>query len=229
MTPSLALYKPQRWPAEHRTITVRFVDGAALLRDRVRTLVQTVWNRTSGLQFAFVDDAPADVRVSFAGAANWCYPGNYALGVPEPEPTMLLGSVTATVPALGTILHEFGHACGYLHEQQSPNALIPWDVEAVYEYYRRCGWDRQMVDAQVLWRIGEDVAEAGTYDPDSIMHYRIPPELVLDRVARGGASVLSEGDRQMAQHWYGPPPTLPPAPVVEKHSYFFPIVRRGNA
>ena len=231
MAPSLALYKPQQWPAEHRVVTVRFLDGVTAVRERVRQLVEAAWNRASGLQFRFVDAAPADVRVSFEGAGNWCYPGTYSLAVPEPEPTMVLSSVTASTPARGVILHEFGHACGYLHEQQSPSAQIPWDVEAVYAYYAKHGWDKAMVDAQVLWRLGEEVCEAGAYDAASVMHYFIPPALVLDRLARGGKDVLSGGDVAMARHWYGDPPALPePAspPGVAQRWWFLPVIRAGG-
>lgn len=229
--PALALYTPQRWPPEHRTVTVRFLDGAASLRERVRTLVGGAWNRASGLQFAFVERAPSDVRITFAGAGNWCYPGTYCLNVPEPEPTMCLSSVTESVPARGVILHEFGHAAGYCHEQQSPNAAIPWDLPAVYAHYAAHGWDKAMVDAQVLWRLGEDVCEAGAYDAESVMHYFIPPALVLDRLARGGNDVLSGGDVAMARHWYGDPPALPePAspPGVAQHRWFLPVIRAGG-
>lgn len=231
MAPALALYRPQQWPAERRRITVRFVDGNQVQQATVRLLVLNVWNRTSGLQFEFVEDAPADIRVSFEGGGNWCYPGTYSLFVPEPEPTMVLSSVTASTPARGVVLHEFGHACGYLHEQQSPNAQIPWDVEAVYRYYEAHGWSREMTDAQVLWRIGEEVAEAGVYDAASIMHYYVPPALVLDRLARGGKDVLSGGDVAMARHWYGDPPALPePAspPGVAQRWWFLPVIRAGG-
>lgn len=227
----LALYRPYQWPEWRRLVTVRFLDGGPGQRATVRLLVEQIWNRTSGLQFAFVEGAPSDVRVSFYGAGNWCYPGTYALGVPEPGETMCLSGVNAdsTVADIRRIvLHEFGHACGYLHEQQSPNSEIPWDVPAVYAYYRARGWDKTMTDSQVLARTGEEVAEAGTYDTGSIMHYVIPAELVLDRVARGGADRLSPEDIAMAQAWYGPPPPVSPAGSSEQQT-FVPVIRaRGS-
>lgn len=224
----LALYRPYQWPPEHRTVTVRFLDGGPTQHTIVRVLVEGAWNRASGLQFAFVD-GPADVRITFQGVGNWCYPGTYGLALPQEEETMCLSGVRqdSTVADIRRIvLHEFGHACGYLHEQQSPNAEIPWDVPAVYAYYRARGWDKTMTDSQVLARTGEEVAEAGSYDFLSVMHYHIPAELVLDRVARGGSDRLSAGDVAMARHWYGDPPAVPEPPPVEppKWSWFIPYV-----
>ena len=42
-----------------------------------------------------------------------------------------------------SILHEFGHALGMLHEHQSPANGIPWDETKLYDYYRaHYDWDR---------------------------------------------------------------------------------------
>jgi len=34
-----------------------------------------------------------------------------------------------------TVIHEFGHALGMIHEHQHPLAAIPWDKDKVYTYY----------------------------------------------------------------------------------------------
>ncbi len=34
-----------------------------------------------------------------------------------------------------TVIHEFGHALGCVHEHSSPAATIPWNRDAVYAYY----------------------------------------------------------------------------------------------
>lgn len=219
-TPDAVIYRAHRWPAGTTRVTVRFLDGSELLRERVRRTVRETWNRACAVQFIFVETAPADVRVSFAGAGNWCYPGTIAQLIEQEQASMNLGSVTDSTMAFDVIQHEFGHALGLLHEQQSPNSAIPWDVPAVYAYYARMGWDKQKVDAHVLYRMGEEVCEAGAYDPASIMHYWVPPELVLDRVARGGAAVLSAADRHMVRTWYGPPPAQP-----QPHNLYLPIIR----
>lgn len=231
-TLELALYTPQRWPAERRTVTVRFVDGDQVQQAAVRVLVRQFWNRASGLQFVFVDEPPADVRVTFLQAGNWSHPGNYCLDVPEPLPTMCLSAVQSEsrlADVRRVVLHEFGHACGYLHEQQSPNAAIPWDVPAVYAYFEERGWDKYMVDSQVLVTMPPMVAEAGSYDERSVMHYIFPAELMLDRVARGGGTMLSSGDLQMAKHWYGDPPAEPgPASPPDSWQWHLPVIRAGG-
>ncbi|MBD8469211.1 hypothetical protein [Sphingomonas sp. CFBP 8765] len=82
----------------------------------------------------------------------------------------------------GTILHEFGHALGLLHEHQNPvlgcQAEIIWTGPGnVYDYYGRNpnSWDRETVDRNLGPIAAADPdAKAGDPDPDSIMMYAQP-------------------------------------------------------
>lgn len=205
------------WPAEQRTVTVRFLGGDAGVREKVRWLVDTGWNTASGLQFVWTD-GPAMVRVGFAPTGNWSYVGASALLIPEPQPTLNLHlNVWDSLDAMRqAVHHEFGHAAGLRHEHEHPQARIPWDVPAVYAWFAACGWTREMVDAFVLHPESGAGVLPGTYDPASVMHYYIPPELVLDRVRRGGATELSAGDRAFVRRLYGPPPGVVHLPIVRR-------------
>lgn len=221
----LALHTDYRW--RRKRVLVRFLDGEPELRARVASVVTGPegWNSACGLQFEFVDRGPADVRVTFARGGSWSYVGTYCGYVPQEQPTMQLGWLsldTNPVEVRRVTLHEFGHALGFEHEHRSPAARIPWDLEQVYDYYWRTnGWDRQMVDGQVLTPIDASVLEYTEWDSRSIMHYRIPTEIVLGGVELGGATTLSPIDRVMAGVWYGLPP-------VEWRRTFIPQVTGGH-
>ena len=230
----LALYVPRKW-TDRLQAHVRFMDGDWHVWRRVALNITGPggWNRACGFQFLFDQRKDAEIRVTFETGASWSYEGQYCLGVPPDKPTMQLGWLKANTPdaeVRRVALHEFGHALGFIHEHASPEAHIPWDKEAVYDYYLRShGWDRAMVDAQVLTPTAAEVVDAGDYDPQSILHYYIPPEFVLDHVARGGYGDLTPMDIKMAEHWYGPPPPLPIAPPQEKQTWklYFPFGARN--
>jgi hypothetical protein len=213
---------------------VVFMDGSPNVWRRVERNIAGPggWNRACGFQFVFDQRHDAEIRVTFATGASWSYEGAYALGVPPDQPTMQLGWLKESTPdaeVRRVALHEFGHALGFIHEMQSPEAQIPWDREAVYAYYLAShGWDRATVDAQVLTPTAPEVVEAGIYDACSIMHYHIPPEFVLDRMARGGYGELTPMDIEGARNFYGPPPPLPDAPPKQDvWRLFFPFGSRS--
>jgi hypothetical protein len=205
----LAMFTPQRWPADKDVLQVRFLDGDTEVWRRVMGVATgpESWNSACGLQVAFNQRTPADIRITLARGGSWSYMGNY--GMPEPRATMQLGWLEADTPEdelRRVVLHEFGHALGFVHEAQTPWNGIPWNKPAVYAHYAKAGWDKRMVDAQVFDGFAPEVVEGSVYDPTSIMTYSIPVEFVLDpRYAHPPVTRLSSLDRAKAKEWYGAP------------------------
>lgn len=103
-----------------------------------------------------------------------------------------------------TILHEFGHALGAIHEHQHPVAGIPWNRPVVYEYYKRTqGWSKADVDSQLFAKYNRTSLNMSAYDRKSIMHYPIDPALLLDaKAAVGWNLALSADDKAFMKKMY---------------------------
>jgi hypothetical protein len=101
------------------------------------------------------------------------------------------------------VLHESRHALGCIHEQASPAANIPWDVDKVYEFYRTWqGWDQETTFENVLRRYAGDQARCTDHDPPSIMQYPVPAFLSNGRLSVGWNSDLSDADRSFIARMY---------------------------
>jgi Astacin (Peptidase family M12A) len=118
-------------------------------------------------------------------------------GKPAPEASMR-----------ATILHEFGHALGLLHEHQSPaancDAEIDWD--AAYKIGADIGWDKALVDRNFRQLASSTSLNATKVDRKSIMHYSLPP-VIFKRGKQSACFVtenldLSEQDRQFIASVY---------------------------
>jgi hypothetical protein len=76
----------------------------------------------------------------------------------------------------GTILHEFGHALGMIHEHQSPfNNPFIWNVDTIYKEYSGPpnSWSIQDIKDNFLNNYGDQVElyNGSSFDPYSIMKY----------------------------------------------------------
>ncbi len=189
-----------------RTLRVRFLDGDPQVQERIPPFVHT-WSRYANLKFVFTDDPEAEIRVSFQSQGSWSYIGTDALVIPKNQPTLNFGWLTRSLgddEYSRVVTHEFGHVLGCIHEHQNPSGNIPWDKEAVYDFYQGPPnyWTRDQVDLNIFMRYEADITQFSEFDPHSIMLYPIPNELTLGDFEVGWNRVLSETDQRYATALY---------------------------
>jgi Astacin (Peptidase family M12A) len=136
-----------------------------------------------------------------------------------------------------SILHEFGHALGMIHEHQSPASGISWNKDKVYAYYNKFfKWTRPQIYNNVLCRYDEDQTNFTEFDPDSIMMYEIPGSLTKNEVTiRGQNCGLSEKDKLLIATLYPGVASMPTAipqqsaePISSGQKYLITNVRYKN-
>lgn len=145
------------------------------------------------LDIKFVPDVrQANIRISFNKDGAWSYVGNDALNYSNPNvPTMNFEWLD-----VATIIHEFGHAMGMIHEHQNPfGKPIDWNDKAVLDWaHRTQGWSDQTTRENILDRYDSNQLNGSNYDPKSIMLYFFPPELTNDKVGTKQNTRLSPTD-----------------------------------
>ena len=180
----LALETRKLW-ARGRTLDIAFIGGTRAIRDRVIQYARR-WESYANIRFRFIDSkARAVVRIAFRKGGSWSYRGTDALLIKNKhDPTMNFGWLTPELPSdrFGRVVkHEFGHALGAIHEHQSPSAGIPWNKQAVYDYYAKPPnkWSKKKVDQNIFKKYAHSQVNATAYDLHSIMHYPVPNNLTL--------------------------------------------------
>jgi V8-like Glu-specific endopeptidase len=211
-----AAYVPILWDVGQR-LRVKFLDGSPYMREVVKQQA-TTWEEYANIRFDFGEHPQgSEIRVSFEHMNGegqpdgyWSLLGRFAERAAPNELTMSLsnnwddrfmeehfGRVKRTV------LHEFGHALGLIHEHQSPTSDIPWNKPVVYAYYKASqGWSRVDVDAQVLNRNSGEDFRATSHDKDSIMQYPVPNLLTVGEYQVGWNDDLSQRDKEFVGQLY---------------------------
>ncbi len=119
-------------------VTVCFIGGDEGMNELI-AIVARKWTSGGGIDLDF---GPAydlhkcdksrkfDIRVGFADFGYWSYLGTDSKRVPNDRPTLNLqgfdhieqGEKISEATLRGAILHNFGHALGLLHQEQSPDS-----------------------------------------------------------------------------------------------------------
>ncbi|MFL5740232.1 MAG: M12 family metallopeptidase [Flavisolibacter sp.] len=201
------------WPTE-QVITVAFYPNEAsnIVIDKVKQYAK-VWESVANVHFNFSNDLHnALIKVGFTKGGSWSWIGRDVLHNPFGQKTMNFGwfdNNTSDAEFSRVVVHEFGHALGFIHEHQAADAHINWDVEKVYAFFAASdGWSRADVDQNIFTKYSQNSTNGTVYDPTSIMHYFFPQGLTTDNQTFTVNTTLSPLDKQFASKLYPFPPKM---------------------
>jgi hypothetical protein len=236
----LAMLRGALWPLGY-TLKVAFRGGDTATQDRVMAHARR-WSQYGDLDFVAVaarmTPGAYDVLVGFDQPGYWSMIGSGSRQVPPGESTLnLQGFDSGQMPEsewTRVVCHEFGHACGNLHEQQRGEVISRLNPAAVIaEFGRTQGWSEQEIRDQILTPFDPAAVVEGPEDDYSIMMYSFSPSLTYDGKGIVGGKDITEYDKLLFSKVYpgrwvpgttpppvpppvGPtlPPSVPPTPAV---------------
>lgn len=223
--------KVQKW-TPGQTLKVKFLGGDDFLQSKIKQYA-VEWANHCSIKFEFVTTGAAQIRVSFVnGKGSWSIIGKaserYSINpstgnayISNSGTTMNFGwfnAYTSDDEFSRTVIHEFGHAIGLIHEHQAPTANISWNKPEVYRYYLATqGWTKKEVDQNIFFKYSKSSTQYSKYDKLSIMHYAIPASLLLDPTQAVGWNLyLSDIDKSFIPTIY-PKPKKKAEPKKERN------------
>lgn len=194
-----------------RTLKIAITDYGDGGFDIVKNAIKK-WQPYVNLKFEFVELHDndelyeGDIRIYLTPLVNssrYSAIGTDALTVNPLHHTMQLGTDYTSAGYEALVLHEFGHALGFMHEHQHPDATIPWNKEVTYlQYSREFGWSKDFVDGAVFPLPRDAGLTYEPYDRHSIMHYNVLNICTIGDWEQAVNLELSAGDKAFARKVY---------------------------
>lgn len=189
-----------------QVVKVAFLNGSSELQSKVITAGK-IWEKYANIRFELAEKEESHVRIDLSpGKGHKSLIGIESKMAEQGEATMWLDSLDLQSPKWlrATVLHEFGHVLGLLHEIQHPLAGIKWNKEKIYEeYLKGCGdWGAECNQEDLFAKHALFYANGTSYDNKSIMHYAILPWMTLDGYETKWNFDLSAGDIELVQKLY---------------------------
>jgi len=193
-----------KWP-NGSNIKVRFNGGTSFVRDKIKQYAKS-WETYANITFSFVaDNADADIKIAFEDDGSWSYLGTDSRNQTTSMNFGWFDNTTSDTEFRRTTVHEFGHALGLDHEQAHPDANIPWNKQAVYDYYMGAPnyWTKEDIDYNVLAVNSRTGLSYGAYDSKSIMHYPIKARFTTNnKTIAANNTTISQGDIAFIKSYY---------------------------
>jgi len=209
----------EKWPAGE--LKACFFEGAAEVRAQVAGLAADWTRGTSiGVDFGpapgYRDCEPRDrsqIRIAFQeGRGFWSYLGTQSRSVPAGEPTLNLDGLSRSIPQAmrHQVLHQFGHAFGLMHQEETPAWKCASEVNP-QGAARQVGSTQEAIDRKAKYAIRDDPRFLVTEDDvASVMRLLHSPEDfqrgVHSPCYAPPAQEASRGDRQVLARLYPPRP-----------------------
>jgi hypothetical protein len=191
-----------------QTIHIRFIGGSPAVREKVEEFSK-MWTKHANIKFSFDNSPWAEIRIGFDQNTSWSYFGIDALNIRKEQANMQLGILEKLKPEdeqfRRTVLHEFGHVLGLIHEHQQANANIDWNKEAVYKHFARAPyyWSRAQVDFNFFKKYSSNYRP---FDPNSIMMFFTIPKAFINgdsiQPVEKLSTELSESDKELIRKLY---------------------------
>lgn len=202
---SITLMVPKYWGREQRQLTVSFIEQPETeLREKILSHMNA-WSTRCGVSFIETRGV-GQVRVSLEGEGYWSYLGTDILHIPEDRPTMNLQDFSLSMPDSEyrrVVRHEAGHTLGFNHEHMREELVDRIDPDKAYDYFLRTqGWNKRMVDQQVLTPLDQANIMGTAADQTSIMCYQLPGEITKDGEPITGGADINETDFGFAARIY---------------------------
>jgi hypothetical protein len=210
-----AVLTTKYWGPTPRTLTVSFLDPAgADLRARILSHMNA-WTKTGCIKFV---EKPKDgnVRISFGPGGYWSYLGTDIGVIPKNMPTMNLQGFsmsTSESEFKRVVRHETGHTLGMPHEHMRKALVELIDPQKAYDFFLKTyGWNKKMVDEQVLTSLNEATLISTPADEDSIMCYQLPGSITRNGdPINGGLDINASDYAFVAKIYPKPKSALQPA------------------
>lgn len=204
----IAVMVSKYWGPTPRQLTVSFMEPTPTdLRTRILSHMNE-WAKSGCISFAYTQGV-GQVRISRDGGGYWSYLGTDILHIPQDRQTMNLQGFTMNTPDREykrVIRHETGHTLGFPHEHMRQELIARIDPDKAYEYFLQTqGWNREMVDAQVLTPLDQKSIIGTPPDQTSIMCYQLPGSITVDGEPIVGGTDINSTDAAFAARIYPKP------------------------
>jgi hypothetical protein len=204
----IAVLTAKYWGPTLRRLTVSFMDDPpAELRRKILEHMNA-WSRTACISFVETADE-GNVRITHGNTGHWSYLGTDIFLVPANRATMNLQEFSLDTPDsefYRVVRHETGHTLGFPHEHMRKELIARIDPKKAYQFFEATqGWDKAMVDAQVLTALDEASILGTPPDETSIMCYQLPASITKDREPILGGMDINDNDFAFAGRIYPRP------------------------